>query len=210
VSDNIFREELASVRAELKNLHNRVVALSGRRDQATRKMPDLNERFWSKVVKSPTGCWTWTGAHGGDGYPTMCYYGRHRRISRLMWASVNGEIAPGALICHKCNNRGCVNPDHLYQGTIASNNRDLMVSDKAPVGMKHGKAKFTDAQILEIYNAPGTDKELSKRFGIPTQYVSKIKRRVVWKCLTGKLPPAPRTLERPWQAEKNAMRKGTA
>lgn len=90
-------------------------------------MNEVEFRFWSRVVKSD-GCWNWTGSHSG-GYPRFVFRGTNWKASRVMWVLVNGEIPPGLFCCHKCDNRGCVKPDHLFIGT-AKDNADDMVAKK--------------------------------------------------------------------------------
>ena len=89
---------------------------------------EQRERFISKVHKSRT-CWLWVGARTGNGYG-MFHIGRppqHRpnikahRAAHLMF---RGAIPEGLCVCHKCNVRQCVNPDHLYLATLQQNNRD--------------------------------------------------------------------------------------
>lgn len=76
-------------------------------------------------------CLEWTGPcfrrpSGKKTYPYMYYKNKVWRGNRLVWTLVNGTIPPGKLICHKCDNPRCVNPNHLYLGTYFDNNRDMV------------------------------------------------------------------------------------
>ena len=83
------------------------------------------ERFWPKVnIKSDNECWNWVGAKVG-GYGCIRINGTMFYTHRVSWIIYNKkEIPYGMLVLHKCDNRGCVNPKHLYIGNHGNNISD--------------------------------------------------------------------------------------
>lgn len=91
----------------------------------------MNERFWSKVDKSggPDSCWMWTGSRNKK--KGKLTYGLFKPAGekttpahRYSYRERYGSIPDGLLVCHRCNNPGCVNPEHLYAADNATNIRD--------------------------------------------------------------------------------------
>lgn len=100
----------------------------------------VSERFWEKVDKSggEDSCWIWTGAIDTPRYGAFRYNGKKVNSHRMAWRLVNGEIPDGLLVCHKCDNRLCCNPSHMFLGTHLDNNRDMIAKGTFATGKRSG------------------------------------------------------------------------
>lgn len=122
-------------------------------------------RFWARVDKSGD-CWIWTGYLMPKGYGSLYLgykpvEGKKRRAypigitaHRFSYILHYGEIPPGMSVCHKCDNRACVRPDHLWLGTNGDNVRDMYAKGRGGYhgipGELHPSAKLTEQQVYAI------------------------------------------------------------
>lgn len=133
-------------------------------------------------VLNDNGCWLCNShAKDKDGYPCCKRKGRSERISREHYRLYKGEITSGYVIRHTCDNPACVNPDHLIVGTHAENVADRVARDRSATGVKNGRAKLTEEQVIAIY-INNTDKHtaLSSFYGVDVKVIRDIKQKKKW------------------------------
>lgn len=151
------------------------------------------DRFWGHVDKTDA-CWNWTASlskGGGAGYGVFSDDAlRYVRAHRFSWELHYGAIPDGLFVLHKCDNRRCVNPEHLFLGTQLDNMRDRSAKGRAPKGetrkhiptgdehwtrrkpylvprgSRNGQSKLSDAQVGEIRKSVRSARELSRTFGV--------------------------------------------
>jgi len=131
------------------------------------------ERFWSKVNKRcPDECWSWTGGLGSGIRAVFWVCETTTYAARVMWFLQNGQD-PGRLnVLHSCDNAACVNPRHLFLGTLKDNHDDMKEKGRRAsfVGAKNSQAKLTDFDVklmraLHFQNGASM-RSIAIRFGV--------------------------------------------
>lgn len=128
--------------------------------------------------KQPHECWLWNGPLQNDGYAHIKFSGITMKAHRVAWLLANGEIIDGRFVCHHCDHRSCVNPNHLFLGTHADNMRDAVQKGRFPCGEQPHSAKLTDAIVLQIRAVPLSvgPRALGRMFGISHVHAMRIRR----------------------------------
>lgn len=148
----------------------------------------LLERFWLKVNKSDDGCWEWNAVKNVKGYGQFSdrnYYagGKTRGAHRWSWEFTYGDIPDGLFVCHRCDNPGCVRPDHLFLGTNSDNQRDSVAKGRAQRrGEQARHVKLNEMQVRVIRRLEGvlSIKKIAKIFDTAPTNVWHIQKRQNW------------------------------
>ena len=160
-------------------------------------MKAILERFWEKVNKTEGGCWLWTGAISRNGYGNMgCKIDEKQRsvqAHRLSWFLHLGEIPTGLCVCHHCDTPSCVNPDHLFLGTMKDNMQDAQRKGRMSNscgqlrGEAHYRSKLTATNVVEIRTRYRptivTMPMLASEYGVSRSTIKAVVRRENWKHL---------------------------
>jgi len=134
----------------------------------------------------PVGeCWEWQGYTHTHGYGGV--YGddnKQFRVHRVAYGLAHGDFDQSLHVCHHCDNPICCNPAHLFLGTHEDNMRDMVRKGRSTAGEKHGMAKLTAAQVIEIREllAAGdlTHGAIAKQYGVSRPAVSQINTGARW------------------------------
>lgn len=133
----------------------------------------IAEKFWRRVDKrGPDDCWEWRGGLTDKGYGQIGH--------RASWEIHNGPIPDGLGVLHRCDNRKCVNPAHLWLGTNADNNADMMRKGRHRV-----MRKLSAEQALEIFVSTDRVHVLARRHGVSAPSIVEIRSGRAWRHVTG-------------------------
>lgn len=154
----------------------------------------LRARFLKRVLPQDDGCWLWDGYHGtksGSGYPIwkMKIKGDRRRlyksflVSRVACFIFKDDFDHNLIVTHECNNKKCVNPDHLTMATHKKNMKDVVKSGSQR-GERNGNARLSGPDVLEARKmrlAGDTWKKIGDRFGVHLETARKAVNGDTWR-----------------------------
>ncbi len=174
--------------------------LSGRKPNYRKRLEPVTKEFIIRNVSlDDNGCWLWNHACSPSGYAVISTPEKpYCRGSRLVWKLWHGDD-PGAMcVCHSCDNRRCLNPDHLFLGTNKDNMQDAVRKGRIASGIRqgtytkpecrkkgelNGQSKLTEIQVLEIRQRRSNGellRVLAKDYGVAMTQISQVANRKKW------------------------------
>jgi len=147
------------------------------------------DRFDMQYKVADSGCWEWTASKDRDGYGIFRGEVNEqylRKAHRFSWALANRKQIPSDMVvCHSCDNPSCVNPAHLWLGSMAENQQDKWSKGRGGIlkGDELPQAKLTEQQALSILKDPRPYTAIAADYGITIMTISDIKCRRSWSHL---------------------------
>lgn len=144
------------------------------------------ERFEKYVSRNDQNdCWTWTGTLLSTGYGQIIVGNKKIAAHRFAYKLIYGDIPKDMFVCHRCDNRKCVNVSHLFLADHNGNMSDMVKKGRSVKGEKNKAAKLTKNQVMEIRNKHKTNmitqSELADQYGVTLSTINKIVLRRTWK-----------------------------
>ncbi len=143
------------------------------------------DQFLDLTIPEPnSGCWLWVGGRRGRGYGGFYWYEDGKRCTdkahRVSWRLHKGAIPEGKFVLHHCDNKMCVNPDHLYLGVHQDNIRDAVNRGqwKPHFGKANGMSRLNERAIRDIRSGRLSNSQFAEWYGV--------NRMTVWQIATGK------------------------
>jgi len=147
------------------------------------------ERIFGRVEVSESGCWLYTGGISSGGYGVVSIHNKSTQAHRVAYELRIGPIPKGLCVLHKCDIRRCINPDHLFLGTLGENNTDRERKGRSDDrrGERNPCSKLTADTVRRIRKAHATgtrpQRLIAETFGVTQSHVSAIILRQVWAWL---------------------------
>lgn len=144
-----------------------------------------NERFDEKYIPEPnSGCWLWTASINASKYGTLNRGPfRSALAHRFSYERFVGEVPDELRVCHSCDNTYCVNPDHLFVGTVRDNVYDRIKKGRSNYvhGEKIAAAKLREFEVADILRDRRPIAKIADSYGVHESTIEKVFKGVTWK-----------------------------
>jgi hypothetical protein len=150
---------------------------------AVMALPAVRAKFESMIRKgSGSECWPWLRGKNTSGYEIFCVGPDRIIASRASWEIFCGPIPAGFQLLHKCDVPACVNPSHLFLGTVQDNVSDMWAKGRAVVrrGDRNHASKLTAEDVIAIRSSDMSLTKLAAKYGISRASVSAARRGLTW------------------------------
>ena len=131
------------------------------------------ERFICKIEKTNT-CWIWKAQIYPNGYGAFHIDGKNSLAHRASWMLHKGQVPKNKIVCHKCDNRKCVNPDHLFLGSYKDNTEDMIKKGRHAI-QKQILDNIQKREVIKMYLNHIAQREIAKYF--------KVHQRTIWRII---------------------------
>lgn len=171
--------ESQAIARQLCQTHYMQERRAGRLTLREREAPQ--QYILNRIKKCDSGCWEWEKSKY-LGYGRLVRDGKTWPAHAYSYTAFFGPIPDGLQINHKCHNRCCVNPEHIYAGTQKQNVRDMDESGrrKQVRGSKDGNSRITEEVAKNIFNHSGIARLAAEKFGVSISLVYAIKKKQIW------------------------------
>ena len=146
---------------------------------------NILHKISSRAETASNGCRIWTGRLTEDGYAAITVKGKMRKVSRLVLSRKLGRpVLPELCACHDCpggDNKRCINPDHLWEGTHAQNGLDWRNKNGGVEGTKNANARLSDDDVVAIRASVASNTVLAGRHGVSRTAIRKIRQGLAWR-----------------------------
>lgn len=150
----------------------------------------LKDRFLDKVSETQSDifwdgkrCHEWTGHIMPNGYGQISKDLKPHYVHRVSWELNYGPVPTGQYVLHRCDNRKCANPEHLFLGTYHDNMDDMVAKNRQPAGMRNSHAKLTDDAVRVIRASTLKQQELAEIFGVTQPTISEVQSGKIWRLV---------------------------